>query len=126
MAGHVERAIREHVAPGESLRTPTGSATFVVHELNETGVVLLLGDKETRTTLSWECLEGITEFLPSYDWLPVGANRDPAGNRRTLDEYLKQCVKRQTANYVAVVLEQADLVELDRTRPARVRLKTSA
>src|SRR3954470_4733505 len=40
---------------------------------------------------------------------PVGANRDPAGNRRTLDEYLKQCVKRQTANYVAVVLEQAKL-----------------
>ena len=64
MAGQVERATREHVGPEESLRTPTGSATSVVHELNETGVVLLLGDKETRTTLSWECLEGITEFPP--------------------------------------------------------------
>jgi len=42
--------------------------------------------------------------------------------RRRLDGYLKRCIKRQTANYVAVVLERAGVLELDRERPARVRL----
>src|SRR4051794_41968443 len=56
---------------GSLCARPTGSATFLVHELNETGVVLLLGDKGTRTTLSWECLEGITEFLSllTFPWV---------------------------------------------------------
>jgi hypothetical protein len=52
----------------------------------------------------------------------VGANRDVAGNPGTLDAYLKGCLKRQTADYVAVILERAGLVDLDRDPPARVRL----
>ena len=55
-------------------------------------------------------------------WIRVGAVRDVQGTPGTLDGYLKQCIKRQTADYVAVVLEYARLVELDRTIPARVRL----
>jgi len=39
-----------------------------------------------------------------------------------LDGYLKRCIKRQIANYVAVVLERAGVLELDRERPAHVRL----
>ena len=32
---------------------------------------------------------------------------------------------RATAGWVAVVLEQADIITIDRQRPARVRLKSS-
>jgi len=46
----------------------------------------------------------------------VGANRDTKSDYG-LDGYLKRCVKRQTANYVAVVLERAGVLELDRERP---------
>jgi hypothetical protein len=39
-----------------------------------------------------------------------------------LDGYLNGWIKRQTANYVAVVLERVGVVDLDRERPAKIRL----
>jgi len=121
-AGVVEAAIRAHITPGLRLPTPTGRASFIVHELNARGIVLLLGPKHAWTPLSWDCLEGIPDVLRNRGWMRVGANRDVAGNPGTLDAYLKGCLKRQTADYVAVVLERAGLVDLDRDLPARVRL----
>lgn len=41
----------------------------------------------------------------------VGANRDMDSDNG-LDGYLKGWIKRQTANYVAVVLERAGVLEL--------------
>jgi hypothetical protein len=67
-------------------------------------------------------LEGVPELLRDRGWMRVGANRDVHGNPGTLDGYLKTCLKRQAANYVAVVLERAGVLELDRGTPARVRL----
>ena len=122
MSGPVEAAIRAHVSPGSRLPTPTGRAAFVVHELNSTGMVLLLVQKRAWTFLSWDCTEGVPTFLRDRGWVRVGANRDVHGNPGTLDSYLKNCLKRQTADYVAVVLERAGVVELDRDTPARVRL----
>jgi hypothetical protein len=122
VSGPVEEAIRAHVSPGSQLPTPTGRAVFVVHELNATGMVLLLGHKRTWTPLSWECIEGVPKFLRSRGWVRIGANRVVRGNPGTLDGYLKNCLKRQTADYVAVVLERAGVVELDRETPAHVRL----
>ncbi|MGE5289014.1 MAG: hypothetical protein ACM3ML_17800 [Micromonosporaceae bacterium] len=51
----------------------------------------------------------------------MGANRDVNGDYG-LDGYLKGWIKRQTANYVAVVLERAGVLDRDRERPAQVRL----
>lgn len=122
MAASVEEAIRSHVRPGEILPTPTGRAVFSVRDLEAGGLVLLLGPKRTRNLLSWRCLEGIPGDLRGRGWVLVGASRDVNGKPRTLDGYLKGWVKVQVANYVAVVLEQARVVELDRDQPARVRL----
>src|SRR3954454_24150793 len=73
----VEQAIRAHVAAGAPLLTPTGRATFTVRELNDSGLVLLLGPKQTPTALSWECLEGVLAFLREHgDWVRVGADRN--------------------------------------------------
>ncbi len=44
------------------------------------------------------------------------------GKPGTLDGYLKGCVKRTTAGWVAVVLDQAGVVEIIHDRPARIRL----
>ena len=125
MTGPVEAAIRTHLAPGTELPTPTGRATFVVDEISPKELVLLFGPKKTRTAFSWPCLEGIPEFLRARQWVRIGANRNVQGDRDALDGYLKRFIKRQTADYVAVVLERAGLVELDRERPARVRLLRS-
>jgi hypothetical protein len=40
----------------------------------------------------------------------------------TLDAHLKQCLARATAGWVAVMLETAGVVHLDRTPPAKVNL----
>lgn len=122
MSDPVEAAIRAHVSPGSRLPTPTGRATFVMHELNSTGMVLLLGQKRAWTSLSWECLEGVPTFLRNRGWVRVGANRDVPGNPGTLDSYLKSCLRRQTADYVAVVLERSGVVKFDRDTPAHIRL----
>jgi hypothetical protein len=117
----VEAAIRSSVRPGEVLRTPTGTASFEVAQLSGEGLSLLIGPVRTRTLLSWGCLEGVPEHLDGRGWVLVGANRDVNGDYG-LDGYLKGWIKRQIANYVAVVLERAGVLELDRRRPAQVRL----
>ena len=58
MRTSVEAAIRSSVRPGEVLPTPTGKATFIVDQLEAKGLSLLVGPKETRTLLTWRCLEG--------------------------------------------------------------------
>lgn len=118
----VEKVIRASIAAGTRLPTPTGQATFIVAELNQEGMILLLGPKRTATFLNWDCLEGITGYLQGRGWVTIGANRDVNGNPGTLDGYLKSHIKRQVANYVAVVLERAGLVELSHDRPASLRL----
>jgi hypothetical protein len=40
----------------------------------------------------------------------------------TLDSHLKQYLARATAGWVAVLLERASIVTLDRSRPARIKL----
>jgi hypothetical protein len=122
MTGSVQTAILTAIPPGTQLPTPTGRAQFVVSEHASHGLIILLGPKRTSTTLSWQCLEGIPVFLRGRDWIRVGANRDVNNRDLTLDGYLKGCVKRQTADYVAVVLQRAGIVELDPAVPARVRL----
>jgi hypothetical protein len=84
-------------------------------------LILLFGPKKTRTPISWACLEGIPDHLRGRQWVRIGANRDVQGDQDALDGYLKGFIKRQTADYVAVVLERVGVVELDRARPARVR-----
>jgi hypothetical protein len=121
-AGPVEKALRASIAAGTSLPTPTGQATFIVAGFNQDGMILLLGPKRTATFLTWGCLEGVTGCLRGRGWVRIGANRDVNGNPGTFDAYLKSHIKRQVADYVAVVLERGRLVELNRDRPASLRL----
>ncbi|MEU4160824.1 hypothetical protein [Actinoplanes sp. NPDC026670] len=119
----VEAAIRKQLTPGTRLPTPTGRSTFEISEMTADSLILLFGPKKTRTPISWACLEGIPDYLRGRQWIRIGANRDVQGDQDALDGYLKGFIKRQTADYIAVVLEQAGVVELDRTRPARLRLR---
>ncbi len=121
MKTSVEAAIRLSIRPREVLWTPTETATFEVEQLYPEGLSLLFGRKKTRTLLTWRCLEGVPAYLHGRGWVPVAANRDVNGDHG-LDGYLKGWIKRQTANYVAVVLERGGVVALNRERPAQVRL----
>ncbi len=121
--GSVQRAVRASVKPGKELRTPTGRGVFTVASYSDDALVLLLGEKGAWTPLPWIALEEVPDLLRGRGWVPIGGSYDVAGTPGTLDAHLKQYLKRATAGWVAVVLEAAGVVELDRARPARVRLK---
>ncbi len=85
-------------------------------------MVLLLGAKEAWTPIPWAALEGVPELLRGLGWVQVGGVFDVQGPEGTFDAYLKGFPQRVTAGWVAVVLERAGVVDLDRSRPARVQL----
>lgn len=120
--GPVERAIRSNLVSGTTLSTPAQGKPFTVSRIDDHGVVLLLGERQTATPLSWTCLEGVVRFLAGRGWVEIGSRYDVSSSPDTLDGYLKGCINRATAGWVAAVLEQAAVVEIDRSRPAAVRL----
>lgn len=61
-------------------------------------------------------------FWPAAAGVEIGTTYDVQGRPGTLDVYLKNHVKRATAGWVAALLEAARVVEIDRSRPAKVRL----
>jgi hypothetical protein len=121
--GPIQRAIRSQIAPGTVLHTPARRAPFVVERVDGDGIVLLLGSKRAWTPFSWECIEGIASFLRSKGWVDSGSAYSVRADPDTLDGYLKGCINRATANWVARVLEEAGVVELDVGPPLRVRLR---
>ena len=84
---------------------------------------MLLGKKEARTAFDWPALEGVVGFLKTRDWTEIGGVYDVSAKPGTLDSYLKQFVNRATAGWIAAVFEESGIIEIDRARPARVRLK---
>lgn len=122
----VEKAIRQAIRPGQELRTPGQKKPFWIHRVDDQGLVLLLGQGRWATRLSWACWEGTVPFIREHGGeVPIGGRHDIEGNPGTLDEWLKGCVKRTTAGWAAVVLEEAGVVRISEERPQRVRL-TSA
>lgn len=120
----VESAIRASLHPPADLRTPAQGARFTFQEMNTDGIVLLLGAKRAHTALDWECLEGIPDYLRGKGWMKIGTKFEVNGEAHTLDIYLKACIKRATAGWVAALLEAAGIVEISRNRPAELRLRS--
>jgi hypothetical protein len=123
MAGRVEAAVRGAVAPGDQLATPTGQGQFTVARYTVGGLVLLLGEKEAWTPLPWVALEEVPGFLRGRGWVLIGSAYSLDSVPGSLDEYLKKFLKRATAGWVAVVLEIAGVITVNRARPATIRLR---
>jgi hypothetical protein len=64
---------------------------------------------------------GVPEFLRGRGWAPVGGVYSSQSQLGSLDDYLKTFLKRTTAGWVAVLLERAGVLTIDRSRPARVK-----
>jgi hypothetical protein len=120
--GRVESAVRGSVSPAELLATPTGRGRFKVARYTTEGLVLLLGTKEAWTPLPWRALKQVPDFLRGRGWVAIGSLYSTDSQPGSLDEYLKSFLKRATAGWVAVVLERAGILVIDRSQPARVKL----
>ncbi len=114
--------MRAAVTPGEPLQTPTGRGSFSVARFTSDGLVLLLGVKEAWTPLPWTALEEIPDYLRGRSWVRIGSTYSINSVEGTLDAHLKRFLARATGGWVAVVLERAGVLEIDRLPPARVKL----
>lgn len=123
MTGRVQHAIRAAVSPGEPLATPSGRGRFTVAGYTTDGLVLLLGQKEARTPLPWRALEEIPDLLRGRGWVLIGSVYSVDAKVGSLDEHLKRFFKRATAGWVAVLLEEAGVLSIDRSPPSRVKLR---
>jgi hypothetical protein len=123
VSGKVEDAVRAAVAPGEVLATPSGRGHFTVARYTASALVLLLGQTEARTPLPWRALEEIPDLLRGRDWVRIGSVYSTGSHPGSLDEHLKRYTKTATAGWVAVVLEKAAVITIDRSRPARIGLR---
>jgi hypothetical protein len=123
VTGSVEDAVRRAVSPGDLLATPSGRGQFTVAEYTARGIVLLLGEKQARTPLPWQALEQVPDFLRGQDWVPIGGVYSTDGPPGSLDAHLKTFLKRATAGWIAVALEKAGVITVDRTPPARIKLR---
>jgi hypothetical protein len=123
VAGSVEDAVRGAVDAGERLATPSGRGRFTVARYTTDGLVLLLGEKQAWTPLPWQALEQVPDFLRGRGWVLIGSVYSTDGTPGSLDAHLKTFLKRATAGWVAVVLEKAGVIAVERTRPARIKLR---
>jgi hypothetical protein len=96
--------------------------TFTVDTIDQSGVVLLFGQKQTPTLFTWEALESIRAHCLNSGWIVIGGRRDVHGEPGTLDGFVKQVVNRAAAGYIASLLEAAGIAELERSRPGRMRV----
>jgi hypothetical protein len=123
--GPIEQAIRARFrTTPTTLRTLGRSKPFVLDRVDHKGIVLLLGTGQHYTPLGWDCLEGIVPFLRRQPrWVPAGGTYVVDGEQGTLDEYLKDCITRQTSRWVTVVLHEAGVLQVDTGPPLRVELR---
>lgn len=120
--GPVEQAVRKTLAPGTRLQTRSRPAPFLVSQIGVRGVVLDLAMKH-RTPISWHCLEGVVPLLRGRGWVRCAGRHSTDSEPGSLDEYLKHNgPRRDVTNWVAVVLEEAGVAELDVGPPLMIRL----
>ena len=101
-----------------SLETPSGKRFKITH--TDSGKVLIeTGRTPSIIKIPASVLEEAPNFLRGKGWISIGPVQ---GNS---DELSLDSLARSRAPYVAPLLELAEIAEIDRSRPAKVRLKAS-
>jgi hypothetical protein len=106
------------------LETPSGRRFKIIH-IDGEKVIVVTGKKPTRIKIPASALEDVPNFLEGKGWVRIGAIHG-ISDEASLDGFLKEFTYGTSiASYVAPILELAGIIEIDRRRPARIRLKTS-
>ena len=105
-----------------TLETPSGRQ-FKVTYIDSEKVIVVTGKKLTKMKIPASALEDVSDFLKGRGWVKIGAIHE-ISDEVSLDSFLKRFTHGTSiASYVAPMLELAGIVEIDRRRPARIRLK---
>ena len=115
--------ITQKIPRNTILTTPSGRAFFAFYHIDGEKVIIKTNGG-TYIKLPSSCFEETPNFLRGRGWVKIGASHTaPNSSNRTFDDFLKnRCQGVSTASYVATILEKADIVEIERGRPAKIRL----
>jgi len=107
----------------EEFYTPSGRSKFKIYHINADRV-LIQTQRGSIITIPASCFDGTLNFLKGKGWVKIGAKHDIA-DEGTLDEFLKRFTHgTSVASYVAPILERIGIVEIDRRRPAKIKLRS--
>jgi hypothetical protein len=120
--GLIEQAVRAKLTPGQLQYTASRHAPFRISVLDDDGLVVDLALTHA-TRISWACMEGIVPFLRGRGWVRCAGRHSVQAEPGSLDAYLKQHgPPRDVTNWVATILDAAEVAELDIGPPLRIRL----
>ena len=113
--------ILSKISPGTVLITPSGRASFKVEHIDSEGVMLSVGSG-WPIHISKACWEGIPDFLRGRGWVLIGATHGEPSHG-SLDDYLQRYTHgTSVASYVVPILERVLLVQVDSSKPGKIRL----
>jgi len=122
--GPVEQAFRARLRAPSTKRTISRGRPFELREIGHDGIVIELGKKHTATRVSWACLESIPGYLRANPgWVKSGGVHSKHAEPGTLHSHLIGWYARDIANWVVVLLRDAELVDVAPGRPLRLRLR---
>lgn len=106
------------------LKTPSGKAQFEFYHIDSEKVVIKT-EGGNYIKIPAPCFEDAPDFLRGRGWIRIGALHDTSLGE-TLDSFVKRFTSgTSVASYIAPILEEAEIVEIDRRLPAKIRLKRS-
>ena len=115
--------ITRGIPVGSLIKTPSGRSQFEVYHIDPDRVMIRVGKRGYILTIPASCFEGVPDFLRGKGWIRIGAIHN-AALEGTFDEYVQRSTHgTSAASYVAPILERIGIIEIDRKRPARIRLK---
>jgi hypothetical protein len=124
-AAVILQAIHRQVREGLRLRTPRG-VEFVVQSVEPSRLVFRVGEGSS-VYLRLSCVSDVVDAfgrLPPDSWLRIGAIHGAAAPT-SLDGILQRhSGGASAASYFAPILEYAQVAEINRQPPAKIRLKT--
>lgn len=120
---NVMKILMGKLKDGDKLVTPVRRKEFIVEHISETKTILMVG-RGRRTVVPAKYLNGIPNFLKGKDWVEIRATHSKESRPGTLEAYMNyyKPERRGISNYVASILEYAEVVDIDRKLPSKVRL----
>ena len=120
--GPVERAIRQHCASGDVLRTPTGRKDFTITEINDAGIKF---SKLGQTLISWAVIDDAVSTLRNAGGEAEIGGYNGWAKPGTFERFLQDARynNTRTSTYVAPILVESYIAEyVPKPGAKRIRL----
>jgi hypothetical protein len=114
--------VREHVRPAMRLDTTSGRARFEIEKIGVDGLLLRVGKGRWPIRIPWRCFDRIEKEFSGKGWVRLGGTYGEP-DEGTLESVIQSFTNGiSAASYVAPILEECGLAEIDRDMPYHIEL----